>query len=339
MKIDNEIRLTFDDVMIIPKRSTLKSRSEVNLKRKFKFKHAKFSWEGVPIIAANMDTIGTLEMSNVLNQYDMLTALHKFHNEEDLINHNFNNSIITIGEGEIPNYLLGQDLYDKYKFLMVDVANGYRECFLEFIKLLRSKFPNKIIIAGNVATKEMTEALILAGADIIKIGIGPGAVCTTRKMTGVGYPQLSAISDCADAAHGLNAHIIADGGCKTPGDISKAFGAGADFVMLGGMLAGHEECAGEIEDTEGKAYKIFYGMSSTKAQTVHYDNIKEYRASEGKVVKIPYKGPVKETIKEILGGLRSAHSYIGASNIKNFAKCCTFCRCTQITNEVFSNLT
>lgn len=339
MKIDNEIRLTFDDVMIIPKRSTLKSRSEVNLKRKFKFKHAKFSWEGVPIIAANMDTIGTLEMSNVLNQYDMLTALHKFHNEEDLINHNFNNSIITIGEGEIPNYLLGQDLYDKYKFLMVDVANGYRECFLEFIKLLRSKFPNKIIIAGNVATKEMTEALILAGADIIKIGIGPGAVCTTRKMTGVGYPQLSAISDCADAAHGLNAHIIADGGCKTPGDISKAFGAGADFVMLGGMLAGHEECAGEIEETEGKAYKIFYGMSSTKAQTVHYDNIKEYRASEGKVVKIPYKGPVKETIKEILGGLRSAHSYIGASNIKNFAKCCTFCRCTQITNEVFSNLT
>ena len=339
MKIDNEIRLTFDDVMIIPKRSTLKSRSEVNLKRKFKFKHAKFSWEGVPIIAANMDTIGTLEMSNVLNQYDMLTALHKFHNEEDLINHNFNNSIITIGEGEIPNYLLGQDLYDKYKFLMVDVANGYRECFLEFIKLLRSKFPNKIIIAGNVATKEMTEALILAGADIIKIGIGPGAVCTTRKMTGVGYPQLSAISDCADAAHGLNAHIIADGGCKTPGDISKAFGAGADFVMLGGMLAGHEECAGEIEETEGKAYKIFYGMSSTKAQTVHYDNIKEYRASEGKVVKIPYKGPVKNTIKEILGGLRSAHSYIGASNIKNFAKCCTFCRCTQITNEVFSNLT
>jgi GMP reductase len=286
-----------------------------------------------------MDTIGTIQMSNVLNQFDMLTALHKFHNVQDLKNHNFNNSIITIGEGEIADYLLEADLYDKYKFLMVDVANGYRECFLEFIKLLREKFPNKIIIAGNVATKEMTEALILAGADIIKIGIGPGAVCTTRKMTGVGYPQLSAISDCADAAHGLNAHIIADGGCKNPGDIAKAFGAGADFVMLGGMLAGHEECAGEIEDIEGKAFKIFYGMSSTKAQTLHYDNIKEYRASEGKVVKIPYKGPVKNTIKEILGGLRSAHSYIGASNIKNFAKCCTFCRCTQITNEVFSNLT
>jgi GMP reductase len=339
MKIDNDIKLTFDDVMIIPKRSTLKSRGDVNLKRKFTFKYSKFSWEGVPIIAANMDTIGTIQMANVLNQYDMLTALHKFHNVQDLKNHNFINSIITIGEGEIADHLLEADLYDKYKFLMVDVANGYRECFLEFIKLLRVKFPNKIIIAGNVATKEMTEALILAGADIIKIGIGPGAVCTTRKMTGVGYPQLSAISDCADAAHGLNAHIIADGGCKNPGDIAKAFGAGADFVMLGGMLAGHEECAGEIEETEGKAYKIFYGMSSTKAQTVHYDNIKEYRASEGKVVKIPYKGPVKNTIKEILGGLRSAHSYIGASNIKNFAKCCTFCRCTQITNEVFSNLT
>ena len=339
MKIDTEIKLTFDDVMIIPKRSTLKSRGEVNLKRKFKFKHSKFDWEGIPIIAANMDTIGTIQMSKVLNEFDILTALHKFHDVQDLNNHVSNNSIITIGEGDIPKYLLNEDLYDKYKFLMVDVANGYRECFLEFIKLLRSKFPNKIIIAGNVATKEMTEALILAGADIIKIGIGPGAVCTTRKVTGVGYPQLSAISDCADAAHGLNAHIIADGGCKNPGDIAKAFGAGADFVMLGGMLAGHDECAGDVEKIDGKAYKIFYGMSSSKAQLEYYKNIKEYRASEGKVVKIPYKGEVKNTIKEILGGLRSAHSYIGASNIKNFPKCCTFCRCTQITNDIFNNLT
>lgn len=339
MKIENELKLAFDDVMIIPKRSTLKSRSDVSLQRSFKFRHSTLRWEGIPIMAANMDTVGTKEMANVLGQYDILTALHKFYDEGDMREMNFANSIITIGEGKIPDYLSSPALYDRFKFLMVDVANGYRECFLEFVKELRLRFPNKIIIAGNVATKEMTEALILAGADIVKIGIGPGAVCTTRKMTGVGYPQLSAIAECADAAHGLNGHIIADGGCKTPGDIAKAFGAGADFVMLGGMLAGHDESGGDITEENGKKYKVFYGMSSSTAQDKHYKNIPEYRASEGKLVKLPYRGPVKDTIKEILGGIRSAHSYIGATNIKNFPKCCTFVRCSQITNEVFTNLT
>lgn len=339
MKIENEVKLAFDDVMIIPKRSTLKSRSDVSLQRSFKFRHSTLRWEGIPIMAANMDTVGTKEMANVLGQYDILTALHKFYGQEDMCEMNFANSIITIGEGKIPDFLSSPALYDRFKFLMVDVANGYRECFLEFVKELRLKFPNKIIIAGNVATKEMTEALILAGADIVKIGIGPGAVCTTRKMTGVGYPQLSAIAECADAAHGLNGHIIADGGCKTPGDIAKAFGAGADFVMLGGMLAGHDESGGDVIEENGKKYKVFYGMSSSTAQDKHYKNIPEYRASEGKLVKLPYRGPVKDTIKEILGGIRSAHSYIGATNIKNFPKCCIFVRCTQITNEVFTNLT
>ena len=202
MKIENEVKLAFDDVMIIPKRSTLKSRSDVSLKRSFKFRHSTLRWEGIPIMAANMDTVGTKEMANVLSQYDILTALHKFYDEGNMREMNFANSIITIGEGKIPDYLSTPVLYDRFKFLMVDVANGYRECFLEFVKELRTKFPNKIIIAGNVATKEMTEALILAGADIVKIGIGPGAVCPTRKMTGVGYPQLSAIAECADAARG-----------------------------------------------------------------------------------------------------------------------------------------
>lgn len=338
MKIENEVKLTFDDVMIKPKRSTLVSRNNVSLVRSFNFRHSSQKWEGVPIIAANMDTIGTISMANELTKHRMLTALHKFYTSEDLTNVNLSNSILTIGEGKIPDFLTDKKFYDKYKFLLVDVANGYRECFLEFVKELREKFPNKIIIAGNVATREMTEALLLAGADIVKIGIGPGAVCTTRKVTGVGYPQLSAISECADAAHGLNGHVIADGGCKSPGDIAKAFGAGADFVMLGGMLAAHDECEGELVQEGNENYKIFYGMSSRPAQEKYYDRVADYRASEGKRVKLKCKGPVKETIKEILGGLRSSHSYIGATNIKNFPKCCTFVRCTQTTNEVFSNL-
>lgn len=338
MKIENEVKLTFDDVMIKPKRSTLKSRNDVSLTRKFKFRHSRFNWEGVPIIAANMDTVGTLEMANKLSEHKMLTALHKFYTPNDLANINLDYTILTIGEGKIPDFLSDKQFYDKYNFLLVDVANGYRECFLEFIKELREKFPNKIIIAGNVATREMTEALILAGADIVKIGIGPGAVCTTRKVTGVGYPQLSAISECADAAHGLNGHVIADGGCKSPGDIAKAFGAGADFVMLGGMLAAHDECAGEVIEENNGNYKVFYGMSSRSAQEKYYDKVADYRASEGKQVKLKCKGPVEATVREILGGLRSAHSYIGATTIKNFPKCCTFVRCTQTTNEVFANL-
>ncbi len=317
MKIENEVKLTFDDVMIKPKRSTLKSRNDVSLSRKFKFRHSQFNWEGVPIIAANMDTVGTLEMANKLSEHKMLTALHKFYTPKDLANINLDYTILTIGEGKIPDFLSDKQFYDKYNFLLVDVANGYRECFLEFIKELREKFPNKIIIAGNVATREMTEALILAGADIVKIGIGPGAVCTTRKVTGVGYPQLSAISECADAAHGLNGHVIADGGCKSPGDIAKAFGAGADFVMLGGMLAAHDECAGEVIEENNGNYKVFYGMSSRSAQEKYYDKVADYRASEGKQVKLKCKGPVEMTIREILGGLRSAHSYIGATTIKN----------------------
>lgn len=336
MKIENEVKLTFDDVMIKPKRSTLKSRNDVSLSRKFKFRHSPFSWEGVPIIAANMDTVGTLEIAAKLKKHNMLTALHKFYTHQDLVNISLDNTILTIGEGTIPDFFTNKQFYDRYNFLLVDVANGYRECFLEFVKDLRIKFPNKIIIAGNVATREMTEALILAGADIVKIGIGPGAVCTTRKVTGVGYPQLSAISECADAAHGLNGHVIADGGCKSSGDVAKAFGAGADFVMLGGMLAAHDECAGEVIDDNGENYKVFYGMSSRSAQEKYYEKVADYRASEGKNVKLKCKGPVEMTIREILGGLRSSHSYIGATTIKNFPKCCTFVRCTQTTNEVFS---
>lgn len=225
------------------------------------------------------------------------------------------------------------------KFICLDVANGYSEHFVEFVKQVRARFPFHTIMAGNVVTGEMVEELILAGADIIKVGIGPGSVCTTRKKTGVGYPQLSAVLECADAAHGLGGHIISDGGCTCPGDVCKAFGAGADFVMLGGMLSGHDQCGGEIvTKPNGQRVKQFYGMSSETAMVKHHGGVAEYRASEGKTVEVPYRGDVEPTILDILGGLRSACTYTGASKLKELPRRTTFIRVTQQTNEIFKML-
>ena len=329
MRILDDVKLDFSDVLIKPKRSTLISRKEAILTRKFKFRHSKHIWEGIPIMASNMDHTGTHDMNSVLVEYDMLTALCKF---EDFFYRE--NLIQTIG--------LDQNLdtlkYDDSKWICLDVANGYTERFIEFVELMRrhEATKDKIIIAGNVCTPEATEQIILAGADIVKIGIGPGSVCTSRKMTGVGYPQLSATIECADAAHGLGGHIITDGGCTVVGDIAKSFGAGADFVMLGGMLAGHAECTGERVGNHNGSKMKFYGMSSEDAQITHYGEKQTHRAAEGKTVYVDYKGPVKDTIREIMGGLRSACTYAGARTIKDLPKCTTFVRVNRQLNEVFS---
>ena len=333
MRIIEEVKLDFSDVLIKPKRSTLISRKEAWLARKFKFRHSNHTWEGVPIIASNMDHTGTIDMYNVLAPFKMLTALCKFTKWPD---NNWTHLIQTIG--------LDQDLdvldYDDSNWICLDVANGYTERFNDYVAKIRGHeaTKNKIIIAGNVCTPEATEQIIMAGADIVKIGIGPGSVCTTRKMTGVGYPQLSATIECADAAHGLGGHIITDGGCTVVGDIVKSFGGGADFVMLGGMLAGHDECMGEIDNgPQGvKPTMRFYGMSSEDAQITHYGEKKSHRASEGKTVHVDYRGPVKNTIEEIMGGLRSACTYAGARTIKDLPKCTTFVRVNRQLNEVFS---
>ncbi|MEC7270651.1 MAG: GMP reductase [Chloroflexota bacterium] len=334
MRVDRDFKLDFDDVLIRPKRSTLSSRRLVDLNRKFEFRHSNESWEGIPVIAANMDTTGTFEIAESLKKEKMLTAIHKFYSLDQwakAINSsqiNLEHCAVTFGVEEAENaeeffdYLEKNNL-NKPKFICLDVANGYTELFLDLVKKIRSKFDNPLI-AGNVVTGEMTEALILAGADIVKIGIGPGSVCTTRTVTGVGYPQLSAIIECADAAHGLRGHVISDGGCSKPGDVAKAFGAGADFVMLGGMFAGHEESGGELIEKDGKKYKQFYGMSSDTAMERYYGDIKNYRASEGETIALEYKGPIDKTIQQILGGLRSAATYVGAKDIKNLPKCTTF---------------
>ena len=328
MRIIEDTKLDFSDVLISPKRSQLTSRKDADLTRQFTFKHSKHIWSGVPIIASNMDHTGTVHMYNVLSEYKMLTALCKF---TDWPPKGWNYLIQTIG--------LDQNLdeldYDDSLWINLDVANGYTERFNDYVAKMRGHeaTKNKIIIAGNVCTPEATEQIILAGADIVKIGIGPGSVCTTRKMTGVGYPQLSATIECADAAHGLGGHIITDGGCTVPGDIAKSFGAGADFVMLGGMLAGHDECNGE---SVGDRKMIFYGMSSDTAQLKYYGEKKSHRASEGKAVYVDYKGSVKDTIEEILGGLRSACTYAGARTLKALPKCATFVKVNRQLNEIFT---
>ena len=334
MRVDRDFKLDFDDVLIRPKRSTLSSRRLVDLNRKFEFRHSNEIWEGIPVIAANMDTTGTFEIAESLKKEKMLTAIHKFYSLDQWAKSINSNQIdlehcaVTFGVEEAENAdeffnYLKKNKLNKPKFICLDVANGYTELFLDLVKKIRSKFDNPLI-AGNVVTGEMTEALILAGADIIKIGIGPGSVCTTRTVTGVGYPQLSAIIECADAAHGLRGHVISDGGCSKPGDVAKAFGAGADFVMLGGMFAGHEESGGELIEKDGKKYKQFYGMSSDTAMERYYGDIKNYRASEGETIALEYKGPIDKTIQQILGGLRSAATYVGAKDIKNLPKCTTF---------------
>ena len=342
MRIERDLKLTFDDVLIRPKRSTLISRSDVNLVREFTFRHTEETWDGVPIVAANMDTTGLFSIAEILQGHKMLTCTQKFYSTKEFsdawengVNSEF--VAVTCGSTDESFELLKRKMATNkgLKMICIDVANGYREVFLNFVKKVRGEFPEKIIIAGNVATREMTEALILAGADIVKVGIGPGSVCTTRKVAGVGYPQLSAISECADAAHGLNGHVMSDGGCSSPGDVAKAFAAGADFVMLGGMLAGHDESGGELIEDSGSAYKSFYGMSSAKAMETHYGEIADHRAPEGKEVRVPYRGSLEVTVQSILGGLRSACSYVGARRIKDLPKCTTFISVSMTTNEVF----
>ena len=388
MRIDNEVKLDFKDVLIRPKRSTLGSRKDIDLNRKFYFRnyeyhgHPKFidspHFKGIPIMASNMDGVGTMQMADTLAHEHVMTCLVKTYTVQELVDY-FDHE----GTDEVPIGLRAEYVamsigitdkdHDKFrkvyeqvdnmlKYVCIDVANGYSERFVGFVKEFRQLYPNIVIIAGNVVTGEMTEELILSGADIVKVGIGPGSVCTTRIQTGVGYPQLSAIIECADAAHGLGGHIIADGGCTSPGDIAKAFAGGADFVMCGGMLAGHDEGGGEIITTEHITSKVkdinrgsplfvegseahretemrktvqFYGMSSEAANNKHFGGLKNYRSSEGREVNVPYKGKVENTIQDILGGLRSTCTYVGAINLKQLSKCTTFVRCTQQFNAVF----
>jgi GMP reductase len=347
MRIENDVKMDYSDVLIRPKRSKLSSRKDVDLIREYTFLNSKGKYTGIPIMAANMDNIGTLQVAKILKQHQLTTILHKFHTNESFQSFctNFGAYESILGHVGVSSGILDADLAnldalleEQYYINMVnlDVANGYQESYVDKVKAFRDKYPNVILIAGNVATAEQTEELLLAGADIIKVGIGPGSVCTTRIKTGVGYPQLSAVIECADAAHGLGGHIIADGGCTCPGDVAKAFAGGADFVMLGGMLAGHTESGGKMLEINGEKFKQFYGMSSETAMKKHVGGVAEYRASEGKTVQVPFKGDVIETLHDILGGIRSTCTYVGASKLKELTKRTTFIRVIEQENRVFT---
>ncbi|KAL5242940.1 hypothetical protein ACI65C_010350 [Semiaphis heraclei] len=346
--IINEVKLDFKDVLLRPKRSTLKTRAQVDLFRRITFRNSKRTYEGIPMMASNMDTVGTFEMAAALGKHGIFTTVHKYYEpaewlefankHKDILPHIAVSCGISDLEFEKLKNIL--EAVPDICFICLDVANGYTQQFVDIVRKTRTAYPEHTIIAGNVVTGEMVEELILSGADIIKVGIGPGSVCTTRIKTGVGYPQLSTVIECADAAHGLDGHIISDGGCVCPGDVAKAFGAGADFVMLGGMLAGHDQNGGELTiKPNGTKCKLFYGMSSLTAMMKHAGGKAEYRASEGKAVEVPYRGDVNDTILDILGGLRSACTYTGAHTLKELPKRATFIRCTQQVNSVYSNIT
>lgn len=365
-KIINETKLDFDDVLIRPKRSTLKSRSDVDLVRSFKFAHSPRKLNCVPIMVANMDTVGTISMGQSVSSLSSITCLHK-HYDEDILVDVFSKptdlvwystgtskkdieklervfSTIQANKGYLPNVCL-------------DIANGYTEQFVKTAAYIRKLFPEIILMAGNVVTGEMVEELIIHGkVDIVKVGIGSGSVCTTRLKTGVGYPQLSAVMECSDAAHGLSGHICSDGGCKVVGDICKAFGGNSDFVMLGSMFAGCDECEGEwkyeyqaglpeskfwqpidpgYETRKRKVSLQYYGMSSKNAMNKHHNGVAEYRTSEGKCVTVPYKGLAIEVLTDIYGGLRSACTYIGATKIKDFGKKTTFIQVNNTHNKIY----
>jgi len=376
MRIENEVLLDYSDVLIRPKRSTLKSRREVDLNRKFTFRNFEpdfpdnahdVHYFGTPIMASNMDGVGTMEIADKLAEGEIFTCLVKTYTAEELIEYfdglheRHRHVAMSIGTGDSDYNKLVQvkaAVNNKLKYVCIDIANGYSEHFVDHVRKVRQNFSDLVIIAGNVVTADQTQELILNGADIVKVGIGPGSVCTTRIQTGVGYPQLSAVIECADAAHGLGGHIIADGGCTCPGDVAKAFAAGADFVMLGGMLAGHDEGGGEVitkiyetnEVTktddgffesvyEEKQFVQFYGMSSDAANTKHFGGLKDYRSSEGREVLVPYRGAVARTIQNILGGVRSTCTYVGAPTLKQLSKCTTFVRVNNQFNRTYESTT
>ena len=340
MKILDDVKLDFTDVLILPKRSEYSSRSQVYLERTFKFKYSPLTWTGVPIMVSNMDTTGTIEMALEMQKHKVLTCLHKYYTLDDLKDTSLDMRYCAvstgIGDKDLENLDKIVNLLKPF-FICIDVANGYMSKFIETCRKIREKYPETILIAGNVCTSEGVLELVMEGkVDIVKVGIGSGSCCTTRKQTGIGMPQLSAVVECADTAHGLDAHIISDGGLQVVGDFSKAYGAGSDFVMSGSMFAGHTESGGELIEENGKKYKIFYGMSSATAMDKYSGGVAHYRSSEGKTVKIEYRGDVKNTILDICGGIRSTMTYIGAKKIKDIPKCTTFIRVNRQLNQIYN---
>jgi GMP reductase len=365
-KIINEIKLDFDDVLIVPQRSTLTSRSEISLERTFNFYHSPRSWTGIPIMCANMGFC-SFDMAIELAKYKMIACLHKYHSVDELVNYftkhpnNIDYTFVSIGykKSDLNHLLELKNIIGRQPNICIDVPNGHMDVFVKYCNKVRENFPESIIIAGNVTNTSSTqELLIYGGVDICKSGIGGGSACSTRFITGCGFPQLSSCLENAYVAHGLQngpkklGLIVSDGGHKTSGDVCKALCAGADFVMLGGYFAGTEPCDGEWEyeyfvsdhnfyqpndpgytTTKRKNKFSYYGMSTHHSQQLYEDTVKNYRASEGTKITVKYKGTLDKVIQELLGGIRSCCCYIGASHIKYMSKCSQFCQVNKIHNN------
>ena len=348
MRINTDPKLNFEDVLLQPKRSTLSSRKDVDMTRNFTFRNSGKQMNFLPIFASNMDGVGTFSMAKELQRHKMMTVITKSTTVEQwrsAVGNGVRLQSVSVCTGtnvmwdsEAQDWKTMQQVLKSFpdiKMITIDVANAYHQNMVDFIKKVRNEYPDKVIIAGNVVTPEMTEELIINGADVVKIGIGPGSVCTTRTMTGVGVPQFSAIVDCSDAANGVGGHIMADGGCVYPGDIAKAFGGGAHMVMIGGMLAGHDESEQPVVDGNVE----FYGMSSDRAREVHGKRKDGYRGNEGRLISLPHRGPVAPTLEDIVGGVRSACTYIGARRLKDMAKCASFVTTHNVQNKVYEKYT
>ena len=371
MQIIDSVQLDFSDVLIKPRRSSIDSRSKVDITRNYKFKWCPYTIKGTGIMQANMGTIGNFDVSKKMLDNGLFACLHKYHNVEDLIE--FYTDLIDRGDDTWMRCLLAIGLRDngieKLRTLneklgvqvgiKFDVPNGYIPQVKEKVINLRKEFPDMFIMVGNVVTGDITEDLILSGADCVAVGIGPGGQCLTREQTGCGRPQLSAIIECADAAHQVGGMVCGDGGITCPGDLGKAFGAGADFIMIGSMFAGTLEADGDIiskwifngeyepaADGSGfephlelKEFKQFYGMSSTLAQEKFGNGKPKYRASEGRVTIVPYVGSIDGVIEELLGGLRSTMTFLGAWKLKNIPKQCTFYKVHNQLNRTYEKYT
>ena len=348
MRINYETKLNFEDVLLQPKRSTLTSRRDVDMTRKFTFRNSGKVMNFTPIFASNMDGVGTFSMAKILQEHKMMTVITKtttIDQWREAVGKGVRLQSVSVCTGtnkvfdnDAEDYRNMQEVLKSFpdvKMITIDVANAYHQNMVGFVAKVREEYPDKVIVAGNVVTPEMTEELIINGADVVKIGIGPGSVCTTRTMAGVGVPQFSAILDCADAANGVDGHIMADGGCTQPGDIAKALGGGAHMVMIGGMLAGHNESEIEVKD----GFREFYGMSSDRAREVHGKRKDGYRGNEGRLVHLPDRGPVSNTVEDILGGVRSACTYIGARRLKDMPKCASFVTTNNVLNKVYEQYT
>ena len=340
MLISNETKLDYSDVLIVPLKNDMRSRKEVNLFSEYNFKYSSKKWKGTPIVAANMDGVGTFSMANSMSKMGMVTFITKFASISKW-RKNFDSSYsqyygVTSGvsKRELNNAI---NIFKEMSlsWFCIDIANGYSDLILDAIRYVRSELrEDAIIVAGNVVTPDRTEELIKEGADIVKVGIGPGSVCTTRIKTGVGYPQLSAVYECSEAADAAGGMVMADGGCTCPGDIAKSFVAGADFSMIGGMLAGHSESEQDVvlrsfvtnemdngaRIVENKLFLSFYGMSSKEAMENNCGGMAEYKSSEGRLVTVEYKGDVRDTLLDICGGLRSSCTYVGAKSISELSE-------------------